>query len=90
VQFSVEYPDRPLNRLTTAFRIFVAIPILIVLATVSGGTPVPAGFPRASLGDGLAIRVRRPKLRRLFRRRVERVVDVGVSRIGDDDEANEP
>jgi hypothetical protein len=27
VQFSVDYPDRPLNRLTTAFRIFVIIPI---------------------------------------------------------------
>ena len=29
VEFAVAYPDRPLNRLTTAFRIFVAIPILI-------------------------------------------------------------
>ena len=29
VQFSVEYPDRDLNRLTTAFRIIVAIPILV-------------------------------------------------------------
>src|SRR2546425_6535561 len=38
VQFSVDYPDRPLDRLTTFFRIFVAIPILIVLGTVSGGT----------------------------------------------------
>ncbi len=38
VQFSVDYPDRPLNRLTTFFRIFVAIPILIVLGTVSSGT----------------------------------------------------
>jgi hypothetical protein len=38
VQFSVDYPDRPLNRLTTAFRIFVSIPILIVLGAVSGGT----------------------------------------------------
>ena len=38
VQFSVDYPDRPLNRLTTAFRIFVAIPILIVLGTLSGET----------------------------------------------------
>ena len=38
VQFSVDYPDRPLNRLTTGFRIFVAIPILILLGTVSGGT----------------------------------------------------
>ena len=27
VQFSVDYPDRPLNRLTTFFRIFVVIPI---------------------------------------------------------------
>jgi len=36
VQFSVEYPDRELNRLTTAFRIFVAIPILIVAGAVGG------------------------------------------------------
>jgi hypothetical protein len=38
VNLSVEYPDRPLDRLTTAFRIFVAIPIMIVLGTVSGTT----------------------------------------------------
>ena len=38
VQFSVDYPDRPLNRLTTFFRLFVAIPILIVLGSVAGGT----------------------------------------------------
>ena len=38
VQFSVDYPDRPLDRITTLFRIFVAIPILIVLGAVSGGT----------------------------------------------------
>jgi hypothetical protein len=31
VQFAVEYPDRPLNRLTSFFRIFVIIPIAIVL-----------------------------------------------------------
>ena len=36
VEFAVEYPDRSLNRLTTAFRILVAIPILIVAAAVSG------------------------------------------------------
>jgi hypothetical protein len=35
VQFSVDYPDRDLNRLTTAFRIFVAIPILIVIGTLA-------------------------------------------------------
>jgi hypothetical protein len=38
VQFAVDYPDRPLNRLTSAFRIFVAIPILIVLGAVSGNS----------------------------------------------------
>ncbi len=38
VQFSVDYPDRPLNRLTTFFRLIVAIPILIVLGSVAGGT----------------------------------------------------
>jgi uncharacterized protein DUF4389 len=36
--YSVDYPDRPLNRLTTGFRLIVAIPILIVLTSVSGGT----------------------------------------------------
>jgi hypothetical protein len=38
VQFSVDYPDRSLNRLTSAFRIFVAIPILILLGSVNGAT----------------------------------------------------
>ena len=38
VQFAVEYPDRPLNRLTTAFRPLVAIPIVIVLTTIGGGS----------------------------------------------------
>jgi len=37
VQLSVDYPDRPLNRLTTFFRLFVAIPILVVLGAASGG-----------------------------------------------------
>lgn len=38
VQFHVDYPERKLNRLTTAFRIVVIIPIAIVLGAVSGGT----------------------------------------------------
>jgi len=37
VSFSVDYPDRALNRATTFFRIFTVIPIAIVLGTVSGG-----------------------------------------------------
>jgi len=38
VQFDVDFPARPLDRLTTAFRFFVAIPILIVLGMLSGET----------------------------------------------------
>ncbi len=38
VMFAVDYPDRQLNRLTTAFRLIVAIPILIVLGSVAGST----------------------------------------------------
>jgi hypothetical protein len=37
VRFSVDYPDRRLNRMTTALRAVVAIPILAALAVVSGG-----------------------------------------------------
>lgn len=38
VRFSVDYPDRALNRVTTGFRIVLAVPILFLLGTVSGGT----------------------------------------------------
>jgi len=36
-RLTIDYPDRELNRLTTFFRLFVAIPIMIVLGTVAGG-----------------------------------------------------
>jgi hypothetical protein len=36
VRFSVDYPDRELNRLTTAFRVFTVIPIAIVLGSIGG------------------------------------------------------
>jgi hypothetical protein len=36
VRLSVDYPDRPLDRLTTALRIFTVIPIAIVLASIGG------------------------------------------------------
>jgi Domain of unknown function (DUF4389) len=38
VQFSVDYPDRPLDRVSTGFRLILSIPIFIVLGTVSGGS----------------------------------------------------
>lgn len=37
-RLSVDYPDRELNRGTTFFRLFAAIPIILVLASVSGWT----------------------------------------------------
>lgn len=47
LRYSVDYPDHPLNRLTTFFRWIVAIPILIVLATL--GTGVYVGVASALL-----------------------------------------
>ncbi len=38
VQFDVDFPSRPLDRLTTAFRLLVAIPIVIVLGMLTGET----------------------------------------------------
>jgi hypothetical protein len=49
VQLSIDYPDHPLNRLTSFFRIFTVIPIAIVLGTVSGGTWEANGTHNATL-----------------------------------------
>ena len=51
VQFNVAYPDRALNRLTTAFRLIVAIPIVIVAATLGGGE---GGYARGEQGWSIA------------------------------------
>ena len=34
LRFDVDYPDRPLDRVTTFFRLFTVVPILIVLACI--------------------------------------------------------
>ena len=54
VHFAVEYPDRPLNRLTSFFRIFVIIPILIVLGTISGGSSESTGSHSTMIHGGVA------------------------------------
>src|SRR2546429_2199118 len=38
VQFDVDFPARPLSRLTTAFRLLIAIPIVVLLTMLSGQT----------------------------------------------------
>ena len=73
LQFSVEYPDRKLNRLTSAFRLFVAIPILIVFIAVDGGVASGAynqghNTARTTLGAG-GILVLGPLLMILFRQK---------------------
>jgi hypothetical protein len=67
VQFSVDYPDRSLNRLTSAFRIFVAIPILIVLGTVSGSTIAWSGESAAAVSGAGGMLFLGPLLMILFR-----------------------
>jgi len=55
VQFSVDYPERPLNRVTTLLRIFVAVPILIVIGAVGGSTwewSTPSGSQAVFAGAG--------------------------------------
>jgi hypothetical protein len=52
VQLSVEYPDRDLNRVTTAFRLIWAIPIAIVVATIEGG---PAGWETHGQSGSVAV-----------------------------------
>jgi hypothetical protein len=74
VQFSVDYPDRPLDRLTTAFRIFTVIPIAIVLGTIGGYSTTWGGGSRATtvvvVGTGLLFVP--PLLMILFRQKYPR------------------
>jgi hypothetical protein len=74
VQFSVDYPDRPLNRLTTFFRVFTAIPILIVFIGVTGGFGgggMDGGGTTIAISSG-GLLVIPPLLMILFRRKYPR------------------
>ena len=73
VQFSVPYPDRELNRLTSAFRIIVAIPILVVAGTLGGNEGYasgPQGWSAAAGAGGLLFFP--PLLMILFRQKYPR------------------
>ena len=53
VGFAVDYPDRPLNRLTTFFRVFTVIPIAILMGAVTGfSTGGRAGDTTTTLAVG--------------------------------------
>jgi hypothetical protein len=74
VRFSVDYPDRDLNRLTTGLRIFTVIPIAIVLASIGGYTARWGGQTSATMiavgGTGLLFLP--PLLMILFRQKYPR------------------
>jgi hypothetical protein len=75
VQLAIDYPDRPLNRLTSALRIFTAIPILILLGTLAGSSWSwnDAGDETTRSGaSGLGLLVAGPLLMILFRQKYPR------------------
>jgi hypothetical protein len=72
--FTVDYPHRNLNRLSTALRIFTIIPIAILAGTIEGGsfgTSVGGASARYA-GGGIAILVIPVLLMLLFRRKYPR------------------
>ena len=72
VRFDVEPQDAPRNRLTTAFRIFVAIPILVVLASVSGGSGIGSTGGSRGVAAAGGILFIAPLLMILFREKYPR------------------
>ena len=74
VRFSVEYPDRPLNRLSSAFRIFTVIPIAIVLGVIGGysGSYGASGDAQTVAVGGTGLLVLPPLLMILFREKYPR------------------
>jgi hypothetical protein len=74
VTFSVDYPDRPLDRTRTAFRAVLALPVLALLATVSGGLwqwSSDSGSTEVAAGAG-GVLLLGPLLTILFRRKYPR------------------
>jgi hypothetical protein len=70
VRLSVDYPDRPLNRLTTLLRLLWVIPISIVLGLVSGATVTMGGTTSVIAAGGLLFLA--PLLMILFRQKYPR------------------
>jgi Domain of unknown function (DUF4389) len=72
--FSVDYPDRSLNRLSTALRIFAIIPIAILAATLEGGSfgATEGGTGARYAGGGIGILVIPVLLMLLFRKKYPR------------------
>jgi hypothetical protein len=72
VQYSVDYPDRPLNRLTTFFRLFMVIPIVTVLALIEGSGYAYGGGRGAGAAGAAGLVVLPTLLLILFRQKYPR------------------
>ncbi len=73
VLFSVDYPERRLNRLTSALRIFTVIPILIVLGAIDGfSARYGAQDARTVAAGGTGLLFLPPLLLIVFRQRYPR------------------
>ena len=55
VSFDVDFPARPLDRVSTAFRIFAAIPIVIVLALLTPDTVQNGNDTARNVGVGAGV-----------------------------------
>jgi hypothetical protein len=68
LEFDIEYPERKLNRLTSAFRLLLAIPILIALTAIGGFTVVDSGADTTTVvASGSALLFLPPLLMIVFR-----------------------
>jgi hypothetical protein len=74
VSYDVDYPDRELNRVSSAFRIFTVIPIAVVLVSITGtSTNVTTGAHTTTIVlGGTGLLVLPPLLMILFRRKYPR------------------
>ena len=66
--FDVEYPDRKLNRLTSALRLLLAIPIVLLLTAIGGATVAGTGADTTTVvASGSALLFLPPLLMIVFR-----------------------
>ncbi len=72
VRFSVDYPNRALDRTTTFFRLIVALPILLLLGAVSGGAGDWSSDNMASVAGVAGVLFFAPLLMIVFRQKYPR------------------
>jgi hypothetical protein len=72
VQFDVDFPARPLDRVSTAFRIFAAIPILVVLGLLSRQAMQDSDHTTTAFASGVGLLFLPIVLMILFRQKYPR------------------